>query len=114
MCVMGMVAAGDMVFSITQLSVVQAEAVNARRLDLLLRSNLIDMERICVYGVHQRCVCGAGAGLCSNVGYGGGQVTGVGGVGVDEEAVVDMVGTSSYCFRVVEPLLCVHHHVGAK
>ena len=52
---------------------------------------------VCAYWVHRRRVCGAGAGLCSTVGYG----TGVGGVRVDEEAVVDMVGTSSSCFRVV-------------
>ena len=28
---------------------------------------------VCVYWVDRRRVCGAGAGLCSTVGYGGGQ-----------------------------------------
>ena len=45
--------------------------------------------RLCLYWVHRRHVCGAGAGLCSTVGSGGsGQWTGVGGVGLDGEAVV--------------------------
>ena len=77
---MGIVAAGNVAFSISQFSVVWAGAVNWQRLDLLLQSNMIDMGR----------------------GYGGrGQGTGVGSIGLDEEATVDMGGRPSSCFHVV-------------
>ena len=46
-----MVAAGDVEVSISQFSVVRAEAVNGRRLDLLLRSNM--GESTCVLGTHR-------------------------------------------------------------
>ena len=43
-----MVAAGDVAILISQFSLVRAEVVNGGRLDLPLRSNVIDMGRICV------------------------------------------------------------------
>ena len=70
--------------------------------------------RLCLYWVHRRHVCGAGAGLCSTVGRGGrGQWTGVGGVGLDGEAVVGwarlrrlLVSVLSLSSDVVESSLC--------
>ena len=70
--------------------------------------------RLCLYWVHRRHVCGAGAGLCSTVGRGGrGQGTGVGGVGLDGEAVVGwarlrrlLVSVLSLSSDVVESSLC--------
>ena len=94
-----MVAAGDVEVSISQFSVVRAEAVNGRRLDLLLRSNM--GESVCVLGTSVARLWRWRWSLKYCRVRWQGKGTGIGSVGVDEEAVVAMAGTFSSCFHVV-------------